>query len=274
MLWTTFYSLISISGVVRDGTSIDWLAYALNFITGGASAPLYYIICLLQFTLLTPLLLKAVEKKGAVDKILWLISFAYLFFIYVCFAIIPDSYFMSGTIRGLFFPAWMLFYYLGLNTKANNLAVNGLADRFGKFRFVFIAFVLECIESVIVLKCGGNSGLATGLFKISSFLYAFSICLLCMNLAHRNQEGENNLQRVLHHIGDRSYGIFYIHCFILMFVRKFSSLLFEDIWILNFIICFIMTALLSVLAVDIVNVMARKLKIETALKWIGFERSI
>lgn len=266
--------MISISGVVRDGTSIDWLAYALNFITGGASAPLYYIICLLQFTLLTPLLLKAVEKKGAVDKILWLISFAYLFFIYVCFAIIPDSYFMSGTIRGLFFPAWMLFYYLGLNTKANNLAVNGLADRFGKFRFVFIAFVLECIESVIVLKCGGNSGLATGLFKISSFLYAFSICLLCMNLAHRNQEGENNLQRVLHHIGDRSYGIFYIHCFILMFVRKFSSLLFEDIWILNFIICFIMTALLSVLAVDIVNVMARKLKIETALKWIGFERSI
>ena len=76
---------------------------------------------------------------------------------------------------------------------------------------------------------------------------------------------------VLHHIGDRSYGIFYIQCFILMILTRLCNHIgLSDVWILKLIFCFVLTSVLSVLAVDGVNAAVRTLKIEKALKWIGF----
>lgn len=264
-IWSTFYTVVSVTQSFVVGESINWLKIIYRFVIGKASAPFYYIVVLVQLTLLTPILIKVAKEKGGASKLLWFVTPAYLVYIY-SFNIITGE---TPRLYETLFPAWFLFYYLGLWIKINGC--EGIRS-FGKLRFVVAGLALSLIEAVVLITIGCGASFATSQIKASSFVYAGFLILWLIEKERTFPKEKTS--KLLHYIGDRSYGIFFIHCFVLMFVRKFSSLLFEDIWILNFIICFIMTALLSVLAVDIVNVLAGKLKIETALKWIGFERSI
>lgn len=214
---------------------------------------------LIQLTLLTPILIKVIKEKSRASKLLWFVTPTYLIYIYIFNITTGEMPRLYETLL----PAWFLFYYLGLWIK-----INGCVRILGKLRYVAAGLTLSLIEAVILIAIGCGTSFATSQIKVSSFnLVAASILWLIEKERTSPKEKTNKL---LHYIGDRSYGIFFIHCFILMFVRKFSSLLFEDIWILNFIICFIMTALLSVLVIDVANIIAEKLKIEKALKWIGF----
>ena len=264
-IWSTFYTVVSVIQSLAAEESVSWLKIIYRFVVGKASTPFYYIVVLIQLTLLTPVLIKVIEHKGRVSKLLWFVTPAYLIYIY-SFNIITGE---TPRLYETLFPAWFLFYYVGLWVKINGC--EGIRS-WGKLRYVAAGLVLSLIEAEILISIGCDASFATSQIKVSSFIYAgFLILWLIENEGSNSRKQEDPKENnPIKHIGDRSYGIFYIHCFVLMFVRKFSSLLFEGIWILNFIICFIMTALLSVLAVDIVNVLAGKLKIEKALKWIGF----
>ncbi|MCD8397580.1 MAG: acyltransferase [Lachnospiraceae bacterium] len=278
-LWSLFYAAISIAQKLHNGGNINIEAYVVKYFTGGLATPLYYIVCLLQLVILTPLIIPVVKnRKSLLHKLLWLLTPIYVLFLDIMYLFFPDSAFMTdqGTLKAVLFPCWFLFYYLGMNVRYYPDLWKQRARKYGRSGNLITAIILEIIASEMIAFKTGNYDWATGQIRFCGFFYAVICCLFLVNKHYSYANKSANIfVRVLRHIGDCAYGIFYIHCFILIFIRKFCSAIgLSDIWILNFIICFLMTALLSVLAVNIVNVLAGKLRIEKALKWIGFERSI
>lgn len=78
-------------------------------------------------------------------------------------------------------------------------------------------------------------------------------------------------RNILSITGDYSYGIFYCHMLILWVVRKVIELAgLNNIWILNFCLCFILTAIGSFVFVWIVRSLTHKLKCDKLLILIGF----
>ena len=78
-------------------------------------------------------------------------------------------------------------------------------------------------------------------------------------------------RNILSITGDYSYGIFYCHMLILLVIRKIIELTgLNNIWILNFGLCFILTIICSITLVWLVKSIVHKLKCEKALILIGF----
>lgn len=76
--------------------------------------------------------------------------------------------------------------------------------------------------------------------------------------------------RLLISIGDCSYGIFHAHMFVLMMVRKLISVAkLSEVWLVNFVLCFVLTVAGSYLTVWGIRRMAGKLECQKALKVLG-----
>lgn len=72
-------------------------------------------------------------------------------------------------------------------------------------------------------------------------------------------------------IGDCSYGIFYVHILVLIVVRKMVSMLWiSQVWIFDFAMCFVLTAVGSYMAVWVTRRIAEKIGVEKAMRMIGF----
>ncbi len=132
---------------------------------------------------------------------------------------------------------------------------------------VTVGLAVCIIESFTLLKLGIDIGFAASQIRFGSFLYATMLILYFLSTAKK--AGGNDF---LKYVGDRSYGIYYIHCFTLLFANKICRLIgFDKFWITNFIGCFVIALLGSMLALEIVRWGTRKLRIEKYLRWIGFD---
>lgn len=60
MIWSLRYSCLSLLKVVHSGSEIHWLGFIYRFIVGKSATPFYYIVVLVQLTLITPWLVKIV----------------------------------------------------------------------------------------------------------------------------------------------------------------------------------------------------------------------
>lgn len=249
LLWSAFYSLINLArGKIEFGKVI------YNFLTGNASTPFYYILVLIQLTILTPWLVGEVKKK---NEILWTVTPVYLVCIYAFNLIIGRMPRFYET----FFPAWFLFYYLGLWVKIHGVRIVGKL-------WMIVAGLAVCIaEAFILLGIGADVGFAASQIRFGSFFYTSMIIFFLLRKADRESE-----VRVLKYIGDRSYGIFYIHCFILMFARQICIKVgLEKLWLANYFGCFAMAMVGSLVIIEIIRWMAKKLKAEKCLRWVGFD---
>lgn len=106
IIWSVFYSIMSSS----DGLNPIRIAYHLA--TGSASAHLYYIIVLVELTLLTPLLMRTLDN-GKLCMAILSITPIYL--------VLCSGYrYATGAELawiGRDFCAWIIFYYCGMLVK-------------------------------------------------------------------------------------------------------------------------------------------------------------
>lgn len=244
MVWSTFYTFTSMLIQVRRNEELDFLRIFLRFIVGKSAAPLYYILVLLQLIIITPLLIKIIEDRNIFSKLLWLVTPIYLLFIYV-------FNFIEGTMPLLYetlFPAWFVFYYLGLNLRIKNLSIISLAKKTGRFWVVLFVLGLSLLEAFSIINLGMSPGFASSQIKFSSFLYAFVLSLFLFNISRREINDINTPFRIIKCFGDYSYGIYYIHVFILMFVPRMLSIIgLNKIWGAYFLSSWFLTAILSLL---------------------------
>ena len=61
VIWSLFYSGISLAKDIHHGVRVYWLGYIYRFIVGKSATPFYYIVVLIQLTIITPWLVHVVK---------------------------------------------------------------------------------------------------------------------------------------------------------------------------------------------------------------------
>lgn len=218
----------------------------VSFVTGKATAPLYYILVLIQLTLLTPLLKKR-------NKWLYLITPMYLIFLYAYNITTGNMPRFYETV----FPAWFVFYILGMDARTGKLKKIRV-----KGWMIALALVASCVECYALMKIGCSSGFACSQIRFTPFIYT---ALIAMCLSQNVKDVKEN---ILSKIGDCSFGIFFSHMLFLWVISKGLSVIGIEIWIVKWVLCFVLTAISSFMFVLVVRNMFEGKKI---LRYIGFE---
>lgn len=193
LIWSCIYSIMS---ALHHTGDLNFLRICAKIFYGKAAAPLYFILVLIQLTLITPYLLKFIKQK----KNNWLMLSITPIYMLALYAKVK----MGGTqpfLYETFFPAWFIFYYGGLYYKIYGVNYTSFFIKYAEAIFV-LTFVLEISEAYLLMGADWPRGFIVSQIKFSSFAYAMSaICLLFK--WKRFVSSDNWLKFV----GDRSYGI-------------------------------------------------------------------
>lgn len=250
-IWSIFYSCVSILQAIHKQQEINWFGVVCRFIIGKSATPFYYIVVLLQLTIITPWLVKTIKKRGSLEKLLWVITPAYLVYIYI----FNFQCGKSPMFYEVLFPAWFGFYYLGVQVKC------GRTVR-GSISWLTVAFIYSFFEALFLRYFGLSRGFYTSQINIGSFLY--SLALICLIINYQDKTC-----CFLSRVGDCSYGIFYIHMFVLFFAGKVVDFIgVTDIWLAYWGIRFMITSIVSFVIVRGTQIVLGKHK--QLLRWIGF----
>lgn len=233
---------------------------------GGASTQLYYIVVMIQLTLLTPILVRIKNRKWL--YVITPIYFVYLYIYNIYMGEVPPLF-------GKIFPAWFIFYVFGMDCREGKF--NNLANKINVW-FVALAFALSLGESFLLLNVGCSYQFAQTQVRVGNFVLVMVIALFLVKIYNRktctteqNPEEEIHKPNILAVVGDCSYGIFFSHMLVLRCVKKLMSYMpFSDIWLPYFLCCFIVTAILSFLFVWLVRKFLIKLNAKKLLMIIGF----
>lgn len=250
IIWSLLYNGLELLRTVYSGNEVHWLGFVYRFIVGKSATPFYYIVVLMQLTVVTPWLVKMVKQNGIISRLLWLVTPVYLVYLYTWNYIV-------GTLPCLYetlFPAWFGFYYLGIQVHCGwRLKGNGYT--------VGITFLWSCIEAIGLRAAGFDIGFYTSQITVGSFLYSVAMIGYFLN------KSENNSRccRLLSKLGDCSYGIFYIHMAVLIIVGRFIKC---ENWYVYWILRFALTAFVSYIIVHIGQMILKNHK--KLLRYIGF----
>ena len=226
------------------------MGFVYRFIVGKSATPFYYIVVLVQLTLITPWLVKIVKQNGIISRILWLVTTLYLMYLYAWNYIVGVSPRLYETL----FPAWFGFYYLGIHVRCGwKLKCNGYA--------AVGALALSLVETIGLRAVGFDIGFYTSQITVGSFLYSVTI----IGWLLKKSENDRRDCRLLSKIGDCSYGIFYIHMAVLMIVGGFIEC---GNWYVYWILQFVLTASISYIIVHIGQMILKNHK--KLLRYIGF----
>lgn len=250
MIWSLLYSVTELLKAVYSGNGIHWLGFIYRFIVGKSATPFYYIIVLMQLTMMTPWLVKIVKQNGIFSRILWLVTPVYLVYLYTWNYIVGTSPRLYETL----FPAWFGFYYLGIQVRCGwKLKGNGYA--------VAATLLLSCVEAVGLRAAEFDIGFYTSQITAGSFLY--SVAMIGWFL----KKNENSCRgcRLLSKIGDCSYGIFYIHMAVLMLVGRIIKC---ENWYAYWVLRFVLTSFISYIVVRLTQMTLKNHK--KLLRDIGF----
>lgn len=231
----------------------SWKEVLFAFVTGQSAAPLYYIIVMVQLMFLTPFLVK-------ISNNWWLYAITPL---YLCGLYAWNFYFGSTPpLYGTFFPAWLIFYLLGIDAQKGKL--DGLSNKVN-IVWVIAGLALALLESFALLKAGYSSAFACSQIKFSSFIYAGAVILLLL----KNQQSEQIqtiTESILSQVGDDSYGIFYSHMMVMYVVSKILSITgLVSAWGLFWLLDFVFTAATSFILVELTKKLIPNKKIQSAL---------
>ena len=250
VIWSLFYSGISLAKDIHHGVRVYWLGYTYRFIVGKSATPFYYIVVLIQLTIITPWLVHVVKESKTIKNLLWLITPCYLLYVYAW-------NFTTGTSPRLYetlFPAWFGFYYLGITVRC------GLKLKCSGWE-VLIAWAVSCVEALALRKLGMSMGFYTSQITVGSFLY--SVAVIDWMFKQSDTQGGNT--KLLGRIGDCSYGIFYVHIAVLTVIGKFIQ---SDDWYLYWSLRFAMTSVISFAIILAGQKILKKQK--KLLRFIGF----
>ena len=247
LVWSSVYLLKT---AIFDGITFKQILYAI--IWGKAATPFYYIVVMIQLTIITPWLIRYRKKW------MYLITPAYLVIIYAYNIVTGTLPLFYATL----FPAWLFFYLLGMDCRSGH--IENLLKNINGY-WIIIALFVSVTEAFILKKVGCADGFVVSQIKFGSFMYATVLILWLLKMNHESK------RNILSITGDYSYGIFYCHILILWGVRKIIELVgLNEIWMLYFSLCFILTVVSSFVFVWSVRSLAYKLKCEKMLILVGF----
>ena len=221
MFWSSVYLGIDALKNIIHGDEINWSSYALRILTGRAVGPFYYIIVLLLLTIISPAFEVVVKNRDKyyikiIDAILIMITPIYACLIYVLIFNQGDAFsYYTMTV-----PAWLLFYYLGIRTKAGS---SRQSCNIKKCILIASGLVFSVIEVLIYWDQNYDIEFVLSQLKLSSLIYSISlICALCVFWSnHREYKPKRRLGNILVWFGDNSFFIYLSHSLFLVVMNIF-----------------------------------------------------
>lgn len=210
IIWSLIYTAYNF---VVQGFQISGIKAILHIITGSASGQLYFILVLIQLTILTPICIKCLASK-TLNRLAFCITPLYLVALYS----IQCVYKIQLPFYQTFFPAWFLFYYYGLYVHKNKEEFLQKTNLLKALAFVFLALLFSVFEAFVLKSFGLPDGFVTSQIKMSSFCYAMAV--IQMMLVLHNIEPSQRFSKLLVDLGNYSYGIYYVHCIWLGLLTK------------------------------------------------------
>lgn len=142
--------------LITGEVSLKHIIYV--YCTGKAATPFYYIVVLVQLTLLTPWLVRMKNRRW-----LYMVTPIYLVILYI-------YNLATGSMPRLYetvFPAWFSFYVLGLDCRSGKW-VN--VCRRAKNWWIAAVLGLSIIEAFVLLRAGCAIGFVSSQIRFGSFL--------------------------------------------------------------------------------------------------------
>lgn len=242
LIWSTIYSFRN--ALFLDKSFKDLM---FSFLVGKSTAPLYYILVLLQLTVLTPILVKKINRW------LYLITPLFLMLIYLYNILTGNMPVFYETV----FPAWLIFYILGMEART------GKFDKVNiRWWWIGTALLASFFEAYLILYLGCSSGFASSQIRFTTFAYSVLIALW---LIQNRKECKYGFLSVM---GDCSFGVFFLHMLVMWVMSKIISLFGINFWIVKWIMIHLSTTFISFTCVWMIRNLYRGKKI---LKYIGFE---
>lgn len=210
LLWSIIYIVINtyISGTTPKVTSV-----LFAIMTGRSAGPLYFIIVLLQLTLIAPLIINNINKKWF-NIICCMITPIYLIILYTY------NYFTKQQMPyyETLFVAWFWFYYAGIYMKMHGFTLKTSGNEiFISIALMSTALLASMFECYLLLSLDLSVIFASSQIKISSFLYASALLIMIFVI---RKYSSSPFHKLLVYLGDYSYGIFYVHTISLLIVYK------------------------------------------------------
>lgn len=259
LVWSSVYTFIKL---LFSNEPINILKSFLKLLLGLSSGQLYYIVVLLQLTVLIPYLIKAIENNKKA-KHLFLITPLYLIVLY-SFTLIYNKqlpYFQY------LFPVFFSFYYLGLWIKIKGFKPLFKTNKVRNSILFYIFGLIICIfEAYFMLYLKFPESFASSQTKISSHIYVIAIINLLITI---KPYFEDTSVLLLKNIGDKSYGIFYVHIIWIIISNKllYNVTILRNVLLFHQTLQLFLTITLSYLTI----IMTKKLLGEkNSLKYFGF----
>lgn len=227
----------------------------IRIILGSNSGQLYFIVILLFYTLITPVLIKIIESKNKFSNLL-MFSIAPIFLIYglLCdFNVhLPSvNSFLPEEIVTILPFAYFICYYLGLYFKINGF------PKFNSLFLIPVSFALVVVSNIIEYKfLHFDFPEVARQQKLNNIIFIISIVINFNKILDILKKCNT---KVFCKVADYSFGIYFVHPFIIYVLFKFVNLLYSDysrnivFSYMLAIVAVIFTLCLSWLWIDIMN---------------------
>lgn len=149
------------------------------------------------------------------------------------------------------FTTWFVFFMLGVyysSSKIKYTVKQAIA-------VIISGLALECVETYwINTNYGGGYGI-----KLSAFIYSVGVVMLILSPKVKAAYKSSKLTSIIAYIGNISFGVYLIHCFVIMCVNYLLPI---NNWALSWLLVVVITS--------IVIIAARKILPHGLNKYLGF----
>lgn len=205
------WSILYLGIALLKGDSLLKLAYRLFSFT--SSTPFYFIILIIEYYLLLPILQKLATVKGVALSALISAMSCVLILYLKYYTEIRLPIFVYGSA-----PTWLMFFVLGIYLRKNPIKLENTT----LMLLIVSGLALSLVETYILYNKFDDIGNSVTAVKVSSFAYSTFIILFAFRNADRNLAKT----KLLRYIGEVSFGIFLSHMFFMIGLRAILDLWF------------------------------------------------
>lgn len=243
LIWSLPYFILNLSQANGEGY-LPVKQIVMLFMCGFS---IYYFIALIiQFYILLPMLQKYKNIMMPLSIVISILTISLITYLSAIQGMQLPLIIYAGP-----FITWFVFFMLGVyysSSKINYTVKQAIA-------VIIFGFGLECIETYwLNTNYGGGYGI-----KLSAFIYSIGIVMLILSPKVKAAYKSNKITSIVAYIGNISFGVYLIHCFIIMGV---NYLLPTHSWVLSWLLTVILTSMLVA--------SARKILPHRLNKYLGF----
>ncbi len=249
LLWSVLYLGIS---YLRGATLLS-LIYQLFTFT--SSAPFYFIILIIEYYLLLPILQKMATPKGLTISALVSSLSCILIFYFRYYTNVPLPVYVVGSA-----PSWLIFFVLGIYLRSHAIKLNNKTLMF----LLVSGLGLSLVETYTLYHLFNDIGNGVTAIKVSSFVYSIFLILF----AFKNADRGFSKTKWLAYLGEISFGVYLSHMFFMMcvefIINKISPNIKEGALMYQFTL-----VLLTLLCCLIFSFITRGINKTIAVKYLG-----